>query len=57
MWNLRINSYAFPIKETKSKGFKILTPKQILERLTIALAKVKSGNTFVSLINEIRQIV
>ena len=29
----------------------------MLERLTIALAKVKSGNKFVSLINEIRQIV
>ena len=36
---------------------KILTPKQMLQRLPIALAQIKSGNNSESLLNEIRQIV
>ena len=43
--------------ETKGKGLKILTPKQMLQRLPIALAQVKTGNISESLLNEIRQIV
>ena len=43
--------------ETKGKGLKILTPKQMLQRLPIALAQVKAGNNSKSLLNEIRQIV
>ena len=43
--------------ETKGKGLKILTPKQMLQRLPIALAQVKVGNNSESLLNEIRQIV
>ena len=43
--------------ETKGKGLKILTPKQMLQRLPIALAQVKAGNNLESLLNEIRQIV
>ena len=42
--------------ETKGKGLKILTPKQMLQRLPIALAQVKAGNNSESLLNEIRQI-
>ena len=38
-------------------GLKILTPKQMLQRLPIALAQIKSGNNSASLLNEIRQIV
>ena len=30
--------------ETKAKGLKILTPKQMIQRLPIALAQVKAGN-------------
>ena len=45
------------IKATKGKGLKILTHKQILQRLPIALAQVKAGNNSESLLNEIRQIV
>ena len=30
--------------ETKGKGLKILTPKQMLQRLPIALVQVKAGN-------------
>ena len=40
-------------KMRKGKGLKILTPKQMLQRLTIALAQVKAGNNSE---NEIRQI-
>ena len=32
-------------KKQKGKGLKILTPKQMLQRLLIALAQVKAGNT------------
>ena len=43
--------------ETKGKGLKILTPKQMFQRLPIALAQVKAGNNSESLLNEMRQIV
>ena len=39
------------------KGLKILTPKQLLQRLPIALAQVKAGNNSENLLNQIRQIV
>ena len=45
------------IKATEGKGLKILTPKQMLQRLPIALAHVKAGNNSESLLNEIRKIV
>ena len=47
------------IKETKQRktGLEILTPKQMLQRLPTALAQVKAGNNWESLLNEIRQIV
>ena len=45
------------LKATKGKGLKILTSKQMLQRLPIALAQVKAGNNSESLLNEIRQIV
>ena len=51
---------------TKSKGvgilnpdhskLKVLTPKQMLQRLPIALAQVKAGNNSESLLNEIGQL-
>ena len=43
--------------EQEGTGLKILTPKQMLQRLSIALAQVKAGNNSESLLNEIRQIV
>ena len=43
--------------ETKGKGLKILTPKQMIQRLPIALAQVKAGNNSENLLNEIKQIV
>ena len=38
-------------KATEGKGLKILTPKQMLQILIIALAQVKAGNNSESLIN------
>ena len=43
--------------ETKGKGLKIFTPKQMLQRLPIVLAQVKAGNNSESLLNEIRKVV
>ena len=43
--------------KTEGKGLKILTPKQMLQRLPIALAQVKAGNNSENLLNEIRQII
>ena len=44
-------------KHQKGKWIKILTPKQMLQRLPIALAQVKAGNTSQNSLNEIRQII
>ena len=43
--------------ETEGKGLKVLTPKQVLQRLPIAVTQVKAGNNSESLLNEIMQIV
>ena len=45
------------LKATKGKGLKILTSRQMLQRLPIALAQVKAGNDSENLLNEFRQIV
>ena len=42
---------------TKGTGLKILTPKQMLQRLPITPAQVKAGNNSQNLLNEIRQII
>ena len=44
-------------RATKGKGLKMMTPKQMLQRLPMALAQVKPGNWSESFSNEIRQIV
>ena len=43
--------------QRKGTGLKILTPKQMLQILPIALAQIKAGNNSESLLNGIRQIV
>ena len=43
--------------KTEEKGLKILAPKQMLQRLPIALAQVTAGNNSQNLLNEIRQII
>ena len=59
-----IEDYASMILEAKKQareqegtGVKILTPNQMLKRLPIALAQIKTGNNLESLLNEIKQIV
>ena len=44
-------------KTKQGTGLKILTPKQMLQRSTVALVQVKAGNNSQSLLNLIRQIV
>ena len=41
----------------QGKGFKILAPNQMLSRLPISLAQIKSGNNSRNLKNEIRQLL
>ena len=36
---------------------KILTPKQMLQRLPISLAQVKAGNTSENLLDEIKKVI
>ena len=50
-------NYTAKQNETKEKGLKILTPKQMIQRLPIALAQVKAGKNSENLLNEIREIV
>ena len=40
--------------KTEGTGLKILSPKQMLQRLSINLAQVKDGNNLESLLNKIR---
>ena len=44
-------------KAEYEKRLKILSPKRILQRLPIALAKSKAGNAFENLLNGIRQVI
>ena len=45
------------IWNTDRSKLKILTPKQMFQRLPIVLAQVKAGNNSENLLNEIKQIV
>ena len=49
-------NYDSKYSKTKGTGFKILTPKQMIQRLPIALAQVKAGHNSESFLNEIRQL-
>ena len=52
-----LKRYSTLIKKQKGRGLKILTPKQMLQRLPLVFEQVKAGNTSVNLLNEIRQII
>ena len=54
---IKIEGTGFSDKVSDHSNLKILTPKQILQRLSIALALVKAGNTSENLLNKIRQII
>ena len=45
------------LRQQKGQGIKILTPKQMLNRLPIALAQLQAGNNSKKLKNEIRQLL
>ena len=45
------------ILNTDNSKLKMLTPKQMLQRLPKALAQVKVGNNSENLLNEMRQII
>ena len=49
-----MKSWIFSSKSSKGKGLKILTPKQMLQRLSAAFTEVKVGNTSENLMHEIR---
>ena len=53
-YSLMMSEAKTKAKATKGTGLKILTAKQMVQRLPIALAQVKSGNSSESLLNEIR---
>ena len=44
-------------KAKHGKGLKILTPKQMLQRVPIVLAQVKADNTSENLLSEYRKII
>ena len=50
-------SGVFQIKATKFEELKILTPKQVFQRLKTALAQVKEGNLSENLLNQVRKII
>ena len=57
-----VDSIAYSIFHTnkekqQGQGLKVLTPKQMIVRLSILLAQLKAGNNSEKLKNEIRQIV
>ena len=57
-YSLMVSEAKNKVKNKKSgKGLKILTRKQLLQRLPIALAQVKADNNSENLLNQIRQIV
>ena len=49
--------FASKCKVKHGTGLKMLTPKQMLQRFSIALAQVKAGDNSENLLSEIRQIV
>ena len=58
MFNDYARSMSRNIYNSKQEGagLKILTSKQMIQRLSIALAQIKAGNNSQGLLNEIMQI-
>ena len=54
---MQIQGTGFSDKVSDSYNLKMLTPKQMLQRLPIAHAQVKTVNTSENLLIEIRQII
>ena len=49
--------FNFNKQNQEGKGLNILTPNQMLNRLSIILAQLKTGNNLEKLKNEIRQLL
>ena len=56
-FDLQSKKSAAPKKNQPGRGLKILTPNQMLSRLPISLAQLKTGNNSEKLKNEIRQLL
>ena len=54
---IKMEGTGFSDKVSENSNLKILTPKQMLQTLPIALALVKAYITSENLLNEIRQII
>ena len=54
---MQIQGTGFSDKVSDNYNLKMLTPKQMLQRLPIAHAQVKTVNTTENLLIEIRQII
>ena len=54
---INIEDIGFLDKISDHSNLKTLTPKQMLQRLQIALARVRASNTSKNLLNEIRKIL
>ena len=52
-----IFGFDYENKELSGSGLKILTNKQMLNRLSILLAQIQAGNNLTKLKDEIRQIL
>ena len=57
MPDLESEESAVERRNQEGKGIKILTPNQMLSRLSISLAQLKAGNNSEKLKNEIRQLL
>ena len=57
MPDLESEEFAEQNKKQKGQGLKILAPNQMLSRLRISLAQLKTGNNSEKLQNEIRQLL
>ena len=55
--DLETEESAVERKNQERKGFKVLTPNQMLSRLPISLAQLKAGNNSEKLKNRIRQLL
>ena len=54
---IKIEGTGVSDKVSDHSNLKLLVPKQMLQRLPIALAQVKTGNTPDNLLNEMRQVI
>ena len=57
MPELESEEFAEQEKKQEAKGLRILTPSQMLSRLPISLAQLKTGNNSEKLKNEITQLL